>query len=437
MAKKPRILVFILAAAGLSAAVLALTALAGGWGLGKAPLPTPAIPLDDTSMETFPIADFDAVHSPVGEDGNEYLIFGGLPVASPPADLSPDWTAFLGRWEGYSYAPPVKKDYKFVLFVQEISAEGGSAYLWFGTNLQYPEGIEKIRFRTVPGDPPSIEWQYPEGGGKSVCTAAYDPDSGQLEGWIRQTQSGSTWGPIRLSRDQTFHVYKDYPAYLESKRIYAKEYTDNLLTRNYGAGFLLYLPEGYEANPDQNWPLIFFLHGAGDRGANVFLLAKASPLMMIREKGPLPFIIVAPLLKLSGNYNSFPETYMDGVLDQILADYRVDRKRMYVTGLSIGGEATYRFAIHRPETFAAIAPLSAYLDSLADLELIKDVPVWAIHGENDSVVPVGRAKKVVDALIQAGGNVRFTILEGHDHDVWTDTYLDPLFYEWFLDHSRP
>ena len=66
--------------------------------------------------------------------------------------------------------------------------------------------------------------------------------------------------------------------------------------RNYGKGYLLYLPEGYEANPKKTWPLMFFLHGYGDRGDNLFLLAKASPFMMIREKGPLPFIIVAPLL---------------------------------------------------------------------------------------------------------------------------------------------
>ena len=82
----------------------------------------------------------------------------------------------------------------------------------------------------------------------------------------------------------------------------------------YGQGYLLYLPEGYEANPKQTWPLIIFLHGSGDRGDNLFLLAKASPFMMIREKGPLPFIIVAPLLSTSQYYASFPENYMDGVL---------------------------------------------------------------------------------------------------------------------------
>jgi predicted peptidase len=159
--------------------------------------------------------------------------------------------------------------------------------------------------------------------------------------------------------------------------------------------------------------------------------------MMIREQGPLPFIIVAPLLSGSEFYRSFPESYMDGVLEQVLADYRVDQKRIYVTGLSMGGEATYRFALHRPDTFAAVVPLAAFLNSPPSMESIKALPVWAIHGADDTVVSLSAAQQPVDALEQAGGNVRFTILEGHDHDVWTDTYSDPLFYDWLLQHQRP
>ena len=174
-------------------------------------------------------------------------------------------------------------------------------------------------------------------------------------------------------------------------------------------------------------------------GDNVFLLAKASPFMFIRDKGPLPFIIAAPLLNAFEGYSSFPEAYMDGVLAEIQANYRVDAKRIYVTGLSMGGEATYRFAVHLPETFAAIAPLSAYVDSetYSMIGRIKALPVWAIHGADDTVVPLARAQQPVNALKEAGGNIRFSVLEGHDHDVWTDTYSDPAFYDWLLQHQRP
>jgi predicted esterase len=391
----------------------------------------------ETSMEDFAIEDFGAVHAPVGEDDNEYVIFGNIPISQPAADLSLDLAAFLGRWEGYSYAPPVKKDWKFVVVVQEITAQGGKAFLWAGTNLQYPTLVKEIEFRVVPGDMPAIECEYWDDAGQSTFTFTYDQDKDTLQGWQEIPAYDVSWGPIELGRDQSFHVYKDYAQYLAGKRIYPVEYQDEVFPLFYGPGYLLYLPEGYEDDPGQIWPLIIFLHGSGDRGDNLLLLAKASPFMMIREQGPLPFIIIAPLLKVSEHYWSFPESYMDGVLEKALADYRVDQKRIYVTGLSLGGEATYRFALHRPDMFAAVAPLAAYLSSPPSMESIKDLPVWAIHGADDTVVSLSAAQQPVDALEQAGGNVRFTVLEGHDHDVWTDTYSAPQFYDWLLQHQRP
>jgi predicted esterase len=408
-----------------------------GQRLEPTPIPMPTYSLEETSMNDFVIKDFDAVHSLVNGDANEHLIFGNVPISTPAADLAPELAVFLGRWEGYSYGPPVKKDWKFVLVVQEITAQGGKALLWTGTNLQYPEWVKEIQFRVVSGATPSIEWEY-DIDGKSTITATYDSVKGLLRGWLKSAAyNNSPWGPIDLSRNQSFYVYKDYAQYLAGKRIYPKEYRDKVFPLFYGKGYLLYLPEGYEADPKQTWPLIIFLHGSGDRGDNIFLLAKASPFMMIREKGPLPFIIIAPLLKNSPDYGSFPDNYMNGVLAEILEDYRVDQKRIYVTGLSIGGEATYRFALQQPDTFAAIAPLAAYVNSSPSMESIKDLPVWAIHGADDIIVSLAMGQKPVDALKQVGGNVRFSVLEGHDHDVWTDTYSDPKFYDWLLQHQRP
>jgi len=71
------------------------------------------------------------------------------------------------------------------------------------------------------------------------------------------------------------------------------------------------------------------------------------------------------------------------------------------------------------------------------MERIKNVPVWAIHGADDMIVPLAAAQSTVDDLKKAGSNVQFTVLENHDHDVWTDTYLDPAFYDWLLQHQRP
>lgn len=376
----------------------------------------------------FKIADFDAVHSPVGADANTYLIFGRLPVSAP--GLDPKLAAFLGRWEGYDYSPPVKKDYKLVLVIQSISAQEGKAYLWLGTNLQYPASIKEIRFQVIPGAAPVIQFWASFGNASAAVRLVYDADKK-----ILKSPDGANRRPIELSRSQTFYVYKDYGQYLAGKQITAQAYQNQAL-QSYGAGYLRYLPEGYADDPAKTWPLIVFWHGVGDRGDNVLLLAKASPFIMIRERGPLPFIIVAPLLKAS--YNRFPTEYMDGVLAEVQALYRVDPRRIYVTGLSLGGEATYRWAISRPETFAAIAPLSASLgdDQIVQLSRIQNLPVWAIHGANDVVIPLSEGRKPAEALMKLDGNIRFTILDGHDHDTWTDTYSDPAFYDWLLEHTH-
>lgn len=403
----------------------------------SSPTPIPTLSLEETSAKDFVINDFAALHAPVNGDANQFLIFGNLPVSKPAVGLPPELAAFLGRWEGYSYSPPVKKDRKLVLVVQEITAQGGTVYGWSGTNLQFPEAVGEIHFRVVEGQTPAIEWQiiWPDGT-KEIDTFTYDREKDQLQGWTKTPALNDISGPYELSRAQSFYVYKDYAAYLASKRIYPREYQNTDL-QQYGKGYLVYLPEGYETDLHKTWPLLFFLHGYGDRGDNLFLLPKASPFMFIREKGPLLFIIVAPLLNTDNT--AFPEAYLDGVLKEILTNYRVDLKRIYLTGMSMGGEAAYRFALNQPDTFAAISPLCAYLNnpSPAFPEGIKNLPVWAVHGADDHVVPLVKGQKAAEAFKQAGADVRFSILAGHDHDVWTDTYSDPQFYDWFLQYQKP
>ena len=432
------------------AAVLMASLLLSACGATLTPTATPLRPtgapvafatltLDQASAENLDLSNFDALHSPVAGDPNKFLILGNVPVAERAPDLPTNLAAFLGRWEGYIGGTPVKHDRKIVIVVQNITLHGGTAVGWSGTNLQFPDWNQVVNFRVVQGAAPSIEWQMTwPGSVPEIGKFTYDPGKNELVGWSTGSGSTSPVGPHELTRDRTFFVYKDYVQYLAGKRIYAKPY-QSADAHRYGDGYMLYLPEGYEADAQKAWPLIFFLHGYGDRGDNILVLAKASPFMYIREQGPLPCIIAAPLLKASDGYTSFPEAYMDAALQEVLANYRVDPKRIYVTGLSMGGEGTWRFALHRPDAFAAIAPLSAYLDD-ADAEtmkLIQTLPVWAIHGADDTVIPLAKGEKPVDALKAAGGNVQFTVLAGHDHDTWDDTYSDLKFYDWLFSHQKP
>jgi predicted esterase len=401
------------------------------------PTPLSTLSIDDTSAGEYQITDFDLAHSPVDGDPNQYLILGNLPVATPAADLPPELADFLGRWEGYVHAPPVDKDRKLVLVIQQIDAREGRAVGYSGANLQYPDRIGDIHFRVIPGDTPAIEFKvlWPNDQ-VEIDTFHLDRVSGELLGTAELVNANAR-AAFELSRERSFTVYKDYPGYLSGLGVSAQAYRDPALT-HFGQSYLLYLPQGYAEQPEVSWPLILFLHGYGDRGDNPYLLAKASPFMHIREQGPLPAIIVAPLLGAFQGYSSFPEDYLDGVLDEIQAAFRVDPQRVYLTGLSMGGEAAYRWAVHWPETFAALAPLSAYVDSktYAGLAQIKDLPVWAIHGADDPLIPLERGREPVEALQAAGGNVKLTVLAGHDHDTWTDTYSDPAFYEWLLGQVR-
>jgi hypothetical protein len=299
--------------------------------------------LQQTSWKDFAIPDFDAVHSPIPGDDEGRLIFGAIPVSAPGEGLAPELAAFLGRWEGYDYSPPVKKDNKGVLVIREISPMGGTAHLWAGTNLQYPYWIKEIKFRVrYSGASPVIEWQAdlsgaPGAAGKiGTFRFGYDPETQELRGGVDVPSSGVLYGTFRLTRAETFPVFPDYARYLSGKGIETKPHSTTRLA-SYGAGYMIYLPEGYENDPEKDWPLMLFLHGSGDRGNNILLIAKASPFMMIREKGQLPFIIAAPLLSKSNRYVTFPEPYLEGVLDEILSEYQVDHSRIYMTGLSMGG----------------------------------------------------------------------------------------------------
>ncbi len=404
----------------------------------KEPTPQPTLSLNETSAKEFKIKEFSDAHSSVNNDPNEFLIFGNLPVMEKTAVSSPDLAVFLGRWEGYSLFPPIKKDRKLVLHFADISEQGGRLYGWIGTNIQYPEMISEAHFRVADGETPKVEFKMKWLDGSTLVNSFwYDRENDILRGEAKRANSGEQTDIFELTRDKTFFVYKDYVQYLAGKNITVHEYKNPDL-KQYGKGYMLYLPEGYEAEKQKSWPLIYFLHGSGDCGDNLLVLAKASPFMFIREKGPLQAIIVAPLLANTSDFALFPEEYMDGALEEFLTTYRVDASRIYLTGLSLGGEAVYRFVLHQPDVFAAVSPLCAFTlgSNASAMQKIKNIPVWAIHGAEDTIVTPDRGQKPVDELKQAGGNVKFSLLPGHDHDVWTDTYSDPTFFEWLLTQRK-
>ena len=199
--------------------------------------------------------------------------------------------------------------------------------------------------------------------------------------------------------------------------------------------FLLYLPDSYGQDPQQKWPLILFLHGRGERGNNLDLL-KVHPLPKILEtQADFPFIVVSPQLLLESLAWSDMIDPLNALLDQIQTIYSVDPKRLYLTGLSMGGYGAWEFALRYPRRFAAVVPIAggyegprAALENICDLQ---QVPLWVFHGASDIIVPPSEAEVLVEALQACGGNVRFTLYPDADHESsFYQAYADPELYQW-------
>ena len=196
--------------------------------------------------------------------------------------------------------------------------------------------------------------------------------------------------------------------------------------------YLLYLPPGYSTNPATVWPLMIFLHGAGERGTNIEAVTAHGPPMLIEQGWDYPCVVVSPQCA-GGSWSSFA---LEAFIDDLLLTYRIDPDRIYVTGLSMGGYATWDLAVRHPEMYAAVVPVcGAGNPSLA--YRLRDLPLWAFHGALDPVVPVSGTLDMIEAIRKAGGNPLVTIYPDLGHDVWTVTYINNGLYNWLFDQRRP
>ena len=126
---------------------------------------------------------------------------------------------------------------------------------------------------------------------------------------------------------------------------------------------------------------------------------------------------------------------LDALLDHVLASYDVDPDRVYPTGISLGAYGVWDWSCHRPQAFAAVAPIAGEgNDDWADQ--LRDVPVWAFHGALDKAVNPAEEQRMVNAVIKAGGNAKLTIYPDLGHNAWDRAYSDPALFQWFLSHRR-
>lgn len=212
----------------------------------------------------------------------------------------------------------------------------------------------------------------------------------------------------------------------------------NLTVRKVKYAYLACTPKGYEELPEKQWPMIIYLHGGSDRGTNLAKLYSSGIPDQIYRGRELPFIVVAPQCPSFLRWST--DDWFDSFYHEVLAKYRVDTDRVYLTGVSLGGEGTWYLAAKYPDLFAAIAPISGFSSRTAfiekNLKNLERLPIWAFHGESDLVVPVEETRRMVDKLKNRNPRLKFTFEPEVGHWIHWSVYPGDALYEWFLSHTR-
>ena len=195
--------------------------------------------------------------------------------------------------------------------------------------------------------------------------------------------------------------------------------------------YLLFLPHGYQSG-GKDWPLLLFLHGAGERGTDLEVVKKHGPPKVVESNRDFPFIVVSP--QCPSNERWQPSVLLQ-LMDHLVATHRVDPKRIYVTGLSMGGYATWSLCTTAPERFAAAVPICGGGKATEAIRL-KDLPLWVFHGAHDPIVSLHQSEEMVQAVQSAGGNVKFTVYTEGGHDSWSETYANQAVFDWLLEQRQ-
>jgi pimeloyl-ACP methyl ester carboxylesterase len=209
------------------------------------------------------------------------------------------------------------------------------------------------------------------------------------------------------------------------------------------------IPLWYRFRPPAAWsgshtvPLVVFLHGSGERGTDNVQQLRSLPTVLCEKTicDAFPCAVVAPQCPPGMSWSAgldFNIDLLDGVMrmiDEALADRRIDPTRIYLIGLSMGGFGSWELAARAPERFAAVVPIcgggiAKHADRLVG------VPLWAVHGADDKVVPVAQSKTMIEAVRQAGGAPRYLELPGVGHNCWDSVFrADSEVLQWMFQQS--
>ncbi len=216
--------------------------------------------------------------------------------------------------------------------------------------------------------------------------------------------------------------------------------------------YQVYVPDGWDKS--KQWPVILFLHGAGERGDDGLVQTQVGIGAAIRlQVKRVPAVVVIPQC-LKDNWWTAPdmEAMALAALDATVKQFHGDRKRLYLTGLSMGGYGTFAIGARNPGKFAALAPIcgGVRLPRRPGLPVIDEgsgdpytntavkigkTPIWVFHGAADTTVPVTESQKMVAALKTAGAQPKYTEYPGVGHNSWDKAYGEADLWKWMFEQK--
>lgn len=189
------------------------------------------------------------------------------------------------------------------------------------------------------------------------------------------------------------------------------------------------IPEQFEGK--ENAPLLLFLHGAGERGKDYELLRKiAVPRFLHEGKVKVNAITVCPQCPEGVVWVNLAHMLVD-FLEYIIKEYKIDRNKISLTGVSMGGYGTWEMAMFAPQYFRKIAPVCGG-GTAWRADIIK-ADIWAFHGDADTVVPVKNSIEMVESALDCGKKARLTLFHNVNHNSWDEAYLDSRVLEWLCE----
>jgi predicted peptidase len=177
--------------------------------------------------------------------------------------------------------------------------------------------------------------------------------------------------------------------------------------------YLLFLPSTYNEDPQRQWPLILYLHGGSLRGDDVNKLRTLGLPHRLEQDREFPFVVAAPLCPQGEIWTDADA--LAQLVDQMVRTNRIDKKRIYVTGHSMGGRGALYLAYKFPKRFAAVVAMSPLSPITAWAKPLSNTPLWIIHGAKDSAAPIRDSEELISAIEQTGGRPKFTRIADRDH----------------------